>query len=92
MKVLIPLLVVLAALLAGFIGFVVHDANERTRGPRPASEGLSGWASLPGAPGSSDALAAAGPLVATISHGERVDFSAHVVPGTLTVFDFTADW
>ncbi|HMQ23951.1 MAG TPA: hypothetical protein PKE00_15785 [Planctomycetota bacterium] len=33
-----------------------------------------------------------GAKVATISRGERVEFSDHVTPGVLTVFDFTADW
>ena len=31
-------------------------------------------------------------LVATISHGDTVDLNDHLVPGTWTLLEFTADW
>ncbi len=31
-------------------------------------------------------------LVDTISHGESVDLQDHLVPGTWTLLEFTADW
>ncbi|MCA8969679.1 MAG: hypothetical protein KDC95_07845 [Planctomycetes bacterium] len=37
-------------------------------------------------------LRASDALVATISHGERVEFRDHVNNEGLTLFDFTADW
>ena len=33
-----------------------------------------------------------GDLVATISHGDRVELADHLAPGEWTVFEFTADW
>ena len=33
-----------------------------------------------------------GEIVATISHGERVDLDSHTVPGEWTLFEYYADW
>ena len=33
-----------------------------------------------------------GEIVATISHGERVDLESHLVQGEWTLFEYYADW
>ncbi len=33
-----------------------------------------------------------GEIVATISHGERVDLESHTVEGEWTLFEYYADW
>jgi len=38
------------------------------------------------------AAARRGPPVEVISHGAQVDIKQHLVPGSITVIDFYADW
>ena len=78
MKIIVTVIVGLALVLAGIVGFIVVDSG-KSGGALSGLEGLEGSAAL-------------GPKIATISHGERVDFSEYTAPGILTVFDFSADW
>lgn len=42
--------------------------------------------------GSAQKSGIVGRKVTTISYGEEVDFSQHVTPGVVTIFNFTGDW